>query len=161
TSICIFSVAGALAWMISSGLALAIGYWPRIPPELAVEGRWMLALLGINLAVGLPLGVFPCVLDGLGRFPVKTFIRTGVLLLRLPVFLIIVYTGHGLIELALAITVSNLVEHLLMGIAARYYLPDLKFSLALADRKTFRTIRGYSVDAFLAMIAGRLSFQTD
>jgi O-antigen/teichoic acid export membrane protein len=37
----------------------------------------------------------------------------------------------------------------------------LRFSFRLADRATFRAIRGYSLDAFLAMIAGRVSFQTD
>src|SRR5262249_17782255 len=38
---------------------------------------------------------------------------------------------------------------------------ELRFSFALVDRPTLGMIRGYTVDAFVAMIAGRISFQTD
>jgi O-antigen/teichoic acid export membrane protein len=69
--------------------------------------------------------------------------------------------GGGLIGLAWVITGCNLAEHLLMALAAWWYLPSLRFSIRLVDRATFKTIRGYSLDAFLALIAGRISFQTD
>src|SRR5947209_10559298 len=76
TSLCLFAVAGLGAVLITAGLALALPSVLTIPPPLAAEARSMLLLLGVNLAVGLPLGVFPSVLDGLGRFTVKTAIRT-------------------------------------------------------------------------------------
>jgi O-antigen/teichoic acid export membrane protein len=43
----------------------------------------------------------------------------------------------------------------------RHYLPGLRFSPRLVDRPTLRAIRGYSIDALVAMVAGRVSFQTD
>jgi O-antigen/teichoic acid export membrane protein len=161
TSLCIFAVAGTLALAIALGLAFSGTSLLRIPPELASETRWLLVLLGINLALGLPLGVFPSVLDGLGRYPAKTAVRTTGLLCRVPLFLLILRHGGGLIDIAVTVTLCNLVEHLALALIARHYLPGLRFSFALADRATFRTIRGYSLDAFVAMIAGRISFQTD
>src|SRR5262249_7246348 len=59
------------------------------------------------------------------------------------------------------ITAFNLLEHLLSAAAAWHYLPGLRFSFALADRETFRLIRGYSLHAFLAMVAGRVAFQSN
>jgi O-antigen/teichoic acid export membrane protein len=161
TSLCIFAAAGALVLTIALGLAWFGMALFNVPPDLLGEARWMLALLGLNLALGLPLGVFPSVLDGLGRYPAKTLIRTASLVVRSGLYLAVLHAGGGLIALAWAITACTVAEHLGMAVAAWRYLPGLRFSPALVDRATFRTIRGYSVDALLAMLAGRISFQTD
>ncbi|HEV3235491.1 MAG TPA: polysaccharide biosynthesis C-terminal domain-containing protein [Gemmataceae bacterium] len=161
TSLVIFAAAGALAMLVALGLAFPFVQLLSIAGELRNEARWMLLLLGVNLAIGLPLSVFPCVLDGLSRYPVKTMLRTTVLIIRSILFVVILNRGGGLIGLAWAISGCNLAEHLLMGLAAWWYLPSLRFSIRLVDRATFKTIRGYSLDAFLALIAGRVSFQTD
>jgi O-antigen/teichoic acid export membrane protein len=161
TSVCIFAAAGAAVLAVALGLAgFGMGLF-HVPADLLSEGRWMLALLGFNLAVGLPLGVFPSVLDGLGRYPVKTAVRTASLLLRSALYLAVIHRGGGLVALAWVITACNLAEHAGMAAAAYGYLPGLRFSPRLVDRATFRTIRGYSLDALLAMLAGRVSFQTD
>jgi O-antigen/teichoic acid export membrane protein len=161
TSICIFAAAGGAALAITLFLAGVGITWLGVPEDLLHETRWMLVLLGVNLAVGLPLHVFASVLDGLGRYPTKTAISTTAVLLRMPLFLLVLHKGGGLVELAWAITAANLAEHAALAVAAWRYLPGLRFSVALADRATFRTIRGYSLAAFLAMLAGRISFQTD
>jgi O-antigen/teichoic acid export membrane protein len=161
TSVCIFAAAGAAVLAIALGLAgPGMGLF-RVPDDLLGEARWMLALLGLNLALGLPLGVFPSVLDGLGRYPVKTLVRTASLILRSVLYLVAIRQGGGLIALAWVITACNLAEHAGMAAAAFAYLPGLRFSPRLVDRATFRTIRGYSLDALLAMVAARVSFQTD
>ncbi|HXG11939.1 MAG TPA: oligosaccharide flippase family protein [Gemmataceae bacterium] len=161
TSICIFAAAGLA--VLALVLAIAGGGMQllKVPADLAGEACCMLLLLGFNLAVGLPLGVFPSILDGLERYPAKTAIRTAALVVRSAALVLIVRGGGGLVELAWAITVCNLGEHLAMAGAAWYYLPGLRFSLRLVDRATFRMIRGYSLHAFLALLAGRISFQTD
>jgi O-antigen/teichoic acid export membrane protein len=161
TSLCIFAAAGAAALAIALGLAwLGMGLF-HVPDDLLGEARWMLTLLGVNLAAGLPLGVFPSALDGLGRYPVKTLIRTGSLVARSALYVAVLHWGGGLIALAWVITACNLAENAGMAIAAYHYLPGLRFAPRLVDHATFRTIRGYSLDALLAMVAGRVSFQTD
>lgn len=160
TSLCLFTAAGAVAFLLALAAAGLIALC-NVPPELLGEVQGMMLLLGVNLAIGLPFGVFASVLDGLGRFPAKTAVRTVGLLLRSGLMLFILAHGGGLLELAVIITVCNLAEHLGMAVAAWCYLPHLRFSLRLADRETFRTIRGYSLDAFVTMVAGRIMFQTD
>jgi O-antigen/teichoic acid export membrane protein/glycosyltransferase involved in cell wall biosynthesis len=161
TSLGIFAGAGAVAMGVALGLAFWCSSLVRIPAEFVEEARWMLVLLGFNLAIGLPLNVFPCLLDGLGRFPAKTAIRTTLLLLRSILFLIVLALKGGLVPLAWAITGCNILEHVALAVTAWWYMPDLRFSLSLIDKATFRTIRSYSVQALLVMVAGRVSFQTD
>lgn len=161
TSLCIFGAAGMVGLMLAIGIAYAV--LPRfdVPADLAGEARGLLLLLGLNLGIGLPLSVFPAVLDGLGKFVVPVAIRTTGLLVRSAALVVIVRSGGGLVPLGVALTVCHTLENLAMAAAAWAYLPRLRFALRLADRDTFRTIRGYTGDAALAMLAARISFQTD
>ncbi len=161
TSLAIFLAAGLAALGVGLVLGLAGMQLLHVPSDLLAETRITIILLSVNLAIGLPLGVFPAVLDGLGRYPAKTAVRTIGLILRIPLFMFIISTGGGLVELAWMITGSNLLEHLALAVAARRYLPELRFAPSLIDRASFRRIRGYSLHALLAMLAGRISFQTD
>jgi O-antigen/teichoic acid export membrane protein len=161
TSLCIFAAAGFMVAVITVALASLGATLVKVPPELVHEARWMLALLGFNLSLGLPLNVFPSLLDGLARYPAKTAIRTAGLVARTGLFLIVIWQKGGLIPLAWSITACTMLEHLILAAACWWYLPRLRFSLALVDRETFRLIRGYSLQAFLLMIAGRVSYQTN
>jgi O-antigen/teichoic acid export membrane protein len=161
TSLCVFGVAGTAAFLLALLVAFAGLPLLDVPADLALETRWMLILLGLNLALGLPLHVFASVLDGLGRYSVKTAITTAAALARVPVFLVVLWSGGGLLELAWAITGLSLLEHAALVVAAHRCLPGLRFSFGHVDRKTLRGMRGYSLNAFLAMLAGRISFQTD
>ncbi len=160
-SVCIFAAAGTA--ILGVTLVVAFPAFPllHVPEDLVTEGRWMLVLLGLNLAVGLPMSVFACVLDGLGRYPAKSAIRTTGIITRSAVFLLVIRSGGGLLPVAVTVTACSLLEHLAMALAAKRYLPGLHFSPRLVDRPTLRVIRSYSIDALLAMLAGRVSFQTD
>jgi O-antigen/teichoic acid export membrane protein len=161
TSLAVFAAAGGAVLLVVLALVVGGMPWIRMPADLVEEGRWMLLLLGVNLAISLPLGVFSAVLDGLERYPTKTAIRTAGLALRSVIFLAIVHAKGGLLDLAWAITGCNLLEHAALAAAAWWYLPGLRLSPRWIDRDTFRLIRGYSLHAFLALVAGRISFQTD
>jgi O-antigen/teichoic acid export membrane protein len=160
-SVCIFAAAGTVVLALTLVFAYPAFGLLNVPGDLANEGQWMLILLGLNLALGLPMNVFACVLDGLGRYPAKSAIRTTGIVIRSILFIVVIRSGGGLLPVAIAVTAYTLVEHLAMAVAVRHYLPGLRFSPRLVDRPTLRAIRGYSIDALMAMVAGRVSFQTD
>ena len=161
TSLSLFVGIGALVLGIT--LCLALG-WERplgAPADLAGEIRYLLILLGINLALGLPLGVFPTLFDALGQYPVKVAIRTFWSIISASVLVAGVRAGYGLIAVGLVITVCSQAEHLMMAAVVHRLVPELHFSVGSVDRKSIREIWGNSAYALLAMIAGRISFQTD
>lgn len=156
-----FTIAGVAALAIALALALP---WARplgVPVDLARDTRWLLVLLGGKLAVGLPMSAFSAVLDGLGRFAARTAVRTGGLLARTALMLAVLEAGGGLVELVAVVVAVTIAEDLALGVLVWRYLPALRLRLVLADRATFRLIGGYSIHAFLVMVAGRVSFQTD
>jgi O-antigen/teichoic acid export membrane protein len=113
-----------------------------------------------NLALTLPLSIFPAILDGLQRYPAKSAIRLAFLLLRVGGIVFVMETRPGLFPLAIVYTVVNLLEHAALAGLAFWYLPGLRVGRGLIDRTTLRQVRGYSTDAFLAMLAGRITLQT-
>jgi O-antigen/teichoic acid export membrane protein len=119
-----------------------------------------LLLMLANLAATLPLSVFPAILDGLQRFAAKSAVRLACLALRVGGIVWVMEARPGLLPLAAVITAVNLLEHAAMAALAFRHLPGLAVSRRLIDRATLRDVRGYSVDAFLAMLAGRVTVQT-
>ncbi len=161
TTCAIFIAAACLTLTVSAGLAFL---WERplgVPAELSVDTRWLLFLLGCNVAVELVAGVFGAVLLGLGRFPARVTVDIVLRIAGAAVMVTVLWAGYGLLGIAIVCLAATLIKGLLLALLARHYLPDLRFSPSLIGMDTFRIIRGYSFLAFVAMIAGRISFSTD
>jgi O-antigen/teichoic acid export membrane protein len=149
---CVLVFGSALVPVVAPGLERKLGDHGDVAP-------FMLLMLA-NLAVTLPLSVFPTILDGLQRFGAKSAVRLVFLGVRGGGIVYAMETSPGLLSLAVVFTVTNLLEHAAMAALAFRFLPGLRLSRRLVDRATLKEVRGYSVDAFLAMLAGRITVQT-
>jgi O-antigen/teichoic acid export membrane protein len=149
---CVMLIGSALVPFVASGLERKLG-------DHGDVAQFMLLMLA-NLAVTLPLSVFPTVLDGLQRFAVKSLVRLVFLGVRVAGIVYAMEVSPTLLSLAVVFTVTNLLEHAVMAVLAFRYLPGLHISRRFIDRATLRQVRGYSIDAFLAMLAGRITVQT-
>jgi O-antigen/teichoic acid export membrane protein len=161
TSLALFGIIGAAIFAIAAALGAVAPYLFRIPPDLVLEARWMFVLLGLNLGLGLPLGVYLNVLFGLGRYPTASAIRVAYMILGAILTVTVITLGGGLVALGCLITAMSTAQNLTMAWAVHRHLHDLRFSTALVDWATYREIRGYSLNAFLAALGTRISFQTD
>ena len=151
-AICVLLIGGALVPFIAPALEGKLGGHGDVAP-------FMLLMLA-NVAVTLPLSVFPTILDGLQRFALKSVVRLTFLGLRVGGIVYVMETAPALLPLAVVYSVVNLLEHAVMALFAFRYLPGLHLSRRGVDRPTLRAVKGYSVDAFLAMLAGRITVQT-
>jgi O-antigen/teichoic acid export membrane protein len=152
------AVAGLVGWLI---LQLFADHVLLVPDDLRGEVRLVFLTVVVNFAASLPLSVFPAVLDGLNAFTAKGVTRTAFLLLRVPATLLAIRGDAPLLLLILLLTASNLVESLTLAGLVFRRLPGLRFVPRQIDRATVRMIRGYSCDSFVALIAGRFSYNTD
>ncbi|MDB5313391.1 MAG: hypothetical protein JWO38_7593 [Gemmataceae bacterium] len=161
-SACLVVFAAAAGGVLVLGAALVPLVAPGLERKLGEPGdipAFMLLVL-VNLALTLPLSVFPTILDGLQRFGAKSAARLAFLLLRTGGIVWVMETRPGLFPLAVVFTITNLLEHAAAGVLAVRFLPGLRVSWGRVDRETLRRVKGYSVDAFLAMLAGRITVQT-
>lgn len=151
---------GVLAFLL--GFALTPLFAPMMsksgmpPDEIAT---FTLLMLG-NLALSLPLSVFPSMLDGLERFAAKSLVRIVFLAGRTVAIVMLMERDQSLIGLAVIFTIGTLAENSVMALLCWKYIPCLRCGLRFVDREMLRRVKGYSLDAFMAMIAGRVSVQS-
>jgi O-antigen/teichoic acid export membrane protein len=138
----------ALAGSLEDKLAGDQGVWP-----------FMLLML-VNVALTLPLSIFPAILEGLEAFTTKSVIRIVALMVRTGGLVWCAYNGAEMFWLAVVYSVTLIVEHLAMAVACRVLLPGLEYHWRHIHRATLRQVRLYSLDAFLAMVASRVCLQT-
>jgi O-antigen/teichoic acid export membrane protein len=161
TTLCIFLIGGAIAVAVSAGVA---ALWDRpfgLPGELAADARWLILLLGLNVALRLVIGVFSATLYGLGRFPARVLIGIVMHLGGAALMLGVLFAGGGLVELGVSILLCAVIGGIMTAAVVRRCLPDLCFSPGLANFETLRSIGGYSILAFVTMMAGRIAYSSD
>lgn len=157
----LFIGAAIVAITISLGMAL---FWRcpfGVPVELAADTRWLILLLGCNVGVQLVTGVFGAVLIALGRFPARVITEIILQIGTAVAMVAALGAGYGLLGIGVVCLAATVIKGCALAVIVWQYLPQLRFSFALINLSTFRTIRGYSILALLAMIAGRISFATD
>jgi len=161
TTLALMSATGVAVLTILAVLAFGWTHPLGVPADLVTDVRWLLLLLGGNLALGLPLGVFPAILDGLGRFPTKVTIRIFCNLAQAVILIWILRTGADLPMVALVISGANLIQLVLQAAAVFTHLPHLRFTPRRVRWGSLRLIGRYTFSALLVMIAARVSFQSD
>jgi O-antigen/teichoic acid export membrane protein len=159
TSMAIFACAGAVVLLTTVGLVI---FWQHpfgIRDGSADDMRFMLGVLGASFALALPLGNYNTILRALEKYPTVNTIRTASILLRNVAFVGVMYSGGGLRAIGVTILVCSLLDNMCYVWAAHHFMPSLRFSLGLIDRKTIRMIWAYSVFVFLSAIVGRVGSQ--
>jgi O-antigen/teichoic acid export membrane protein len=158
----IFSGAGLLVFTLGLGIfAIVIKLTGTVPAGLHAEVWDMMIVSVVAMALNLPLSIFPATLDGLGRFALKAMLRTLFLGIRVAGVLWVMRSGGNLVQIAYCFAATTVFEQLSMAVAVHRLMPDLKPAPWRTNREALRLVRGYSLDSFLAMLAGRIAFKTD
>lgn len=156
----LFTLAALVVTVLGAALTPFVA--PGLERQLDEPGDVLpfMLLMVVNWAITLPLSAFPSILDGLQRFGTKSAVRLACLAVRVGAIVGVMETRPGLLPLALVFTAVNLLEHGVLALVCFRCLPGLQLSLRWINRATLREIQGYSLDAFLAMLAGRITVQS-
>jgi O-antigen/teichoic acid export membrane protein len=161
SAMALYSLAGVVTLGVTAVVALNFGHWFRVDPAMLADAQGAVALAGLSLALGFPLGVFGATLSGLQRYDLGNLIGIAIAVLRAIVFVIILRSGGGITELAAGSLVANLLGHVVTYFTVRRLLPALTMGRRWVDRATLAQIGSYSGFAFVGALANSLTFQTD
>lgn len=160
TSLVAYSAIALLVLALTGLGILGLTSLFHVPPNLVPASRLLLLIVGVEIAVGFPLGVFAGVLEGLQKFSWLNLTQILFTLLRALFIVIILEWGGRLLSVALVTVVLNLLSYgLLVGMVFRV-LP-VRLGPKFVDRGAFRQMGTYSSVAFLIMVADRLRFESD
>jgi O-antigen/teichoic acid export membrane protein len=161
SAVALYAIAGAVTLVVCAVVSWRIGSWFKIDPAMLPQARTTVLVAGASLALGFPLGVFAATLSGLQRYDLANLIGIGISILRALLFVAVLRSGGGIVDLAWASLAANLLGHLLTILAVRRLLPRIGIGLRWVNRETLKRIGSYSGFAFVGALASSLAFQTD
>lgn len=161
SAIALYLGVGLVTMAVAAVVAANTHSWMRVDPALVSLAPKLVLIVGATLALGFPLGVFGAVLSGLQRYDIANGIGMVIGILRAVVFVVVLRMGGGLLALAWASLVVNLLGHVWSWIAARQLLPGVSIGARLVESASLRRIANYGGWSFVGAIAGNIMFQTD
>jgi len=122
-------------------------------PQVVRETRWVVGILGVNAAVGLPLGVFTGVLVGLERWDLKNLTRSVPELACLAAMAMLLLGGHGLVALAWATLAAEITADLWAFWCVRRLCPELRIARRLVTWEALSDVLSFGGRSYLHGIA--------
>jgi len=153
------AVAGFLLLLTAAGSWYVDSIF-HIAPTFLRTARLLFLMVGSALALGLPLGVFAGVLQGLQKFHWLNLTQVAATLVRALLIVLALHRGGGLLTVAF-ITVALPLASYGVYILIVYRLLPLRLGIKYVDRKALRSMVNYGSVTFMIIVAGKLRFQSD
>jgi O-antigen/teichoic acid export membrane protein len=161
TALCLYSVLGLAAIVISLAIAPVFPDLFNIPPEDRDTAAWLVRLMGLGVGISIPCATAMAVLCGLQQFHLNNLISTtGTILSAVATVAVLLLGGGVLGMVAVSITVTLMMQPLTIWFIHRV-APDLRFGWRGARRSLIRTVMTFSWPLFVMDVAGRLQTKTD
>jgi O-antigen/teichoic acid export membrane protein len=146
---------------LSAGFAAVFPLIFRVPAQLAVDARIVVALTGLNFAIYMSIGVFGGVLSALNRYDLSALVTLTQLILRVVGVVTVLRAGFGIVAIACCELFAATVGNVLFVYFARRIYPELEIRLRKPSWSVLKKIWSYSAYVFLLMVAIQLVYQTD
>jgi O-antigen/teichoic acid export membrane protein len=158
---CVFCL---MAAVVGSLTAVAMLVLPSLlttglGPHVA-EARWVIALLGLSLSIQLATAGFAGVITGCHRWDLQNIIRASCYALTVVAMIVVLFTGGGLVGLALAILCGEALARVVRIFVAHRVCPGLKLRAADVSREMMRKMLAFSGKTLIPNIGGLLIAQT-
>ena len=156
TSVAFFN--RAMAFLILIFLGVLILIYPKIigyaQPELVMQGRWVVGILGFSVVLNLTGAVYTGILTGLHRWSLHHGIYTfSNIISFIGMLLVLLSDKTSLLALALVHLCTELLGRILRIVACYRFYPDLKIKRTYFDMSTMRKMFGFGGRMFV----GRMS----
>ena len=157
----VFSIFGVIAYLITIGLAFNLDHVFNVTPAQAATGRWILLIIGLNVAVNFAFAVYGGVCVGFQRMDRNNVVAVITSVATAAANVIAVLMGYGVIGLVVATTSVRLAAYLAYRHNAYRVFPLLRVSPALFRRDRLREVTSFSIYASVIDWANKLNYELD
>lgn len=157
----VYLIMGLAALLIAGFFAILAPHIDIWDGESITEIRWVIMILGINIAVGLAGSVFGGVLMGIQRFDLERAISVSTSVLRVILIVLFLQTEFALLTLALVFLVMTLVENIGHIYYAFKTVRTLRVGVRYFEWKTLRDSWSFSGYSFLDDVAHHFIYLAD
>ena len=163
TFVVIFSLLG-IAVLIATGVMtfLALPRYPNIRPDHLAVAQPVMMMLGLRVAVALPMSVFGAISTSRQAFTRNGITALVVTLLQTAATVIVLSSGYGLVTLVAATTSIALLSYGAYAHTAYHVLPALRIRpFRSFRRERVREMASFGIYVFIINIAVQVGFNLD
>lgn len=160
TSLLLFTGLGLVALLITVILAVLSSFIWNSPDDADLFWKVIL-ILGVNMAIELPLKTFGGVLVAELRFDILSTIELMSLVLRTTLVVLAISLGYRVLGLAVATLIAGIPGKVLFVYFTMKTQPSLRFKREYWQRGTAKTLFTYSSFSFIAQMGHYVRFHTD
>lgn len=157
----LFSAIGVLAYLAVIGVAFNLDHLFRITPAQAETGKWILLIIGVNVACNFAFAVYGGVCSGFQRYDVNNVVAVISSVLVAAVNIGMLLLGYGLVPLVAATTAVRLATYVVYRRNAYRVFPPLEVRLSLFRRSRLREVTAFSIYASMIDWANKLNYEID
>jgi O-antigen/teichoic acid export membrane protein len=157
----LFAGFGVLAYLVVIGLAFNLEHVFRIDHAQAEVGKWILLIIGVNVAINFPFSVYGGVSSGFQRYDINNMVAIVSNLTVAAVNVGVILAGYGLIPMVAATTFVRFVTYFLYRRNAYKVFPALHVRPSLFRSSRLREVTGFSIYSSIIDWANKLNYELD
>jgi O-antigen/teichoic acid export membrane protein len=161
TTFFVFASFGILAYLIVIGLAMNLDHVFRITPEQVETGRWILLIIGLNVAANFPFSIYGGIIGGFQRYDINNLVAIVSSIGVAAANIIVLVVGGDVIELVAATTAVRIFTYFVYRRNAYTIYPALRVRPSLFRRSRLREVTGFSVYSSIIDWANKLNYELD
>lgn len=161
TAFYLYIVAAALTLSICVLISLFFGVFFKVDANMVQTARWVLILVGINIAQSWMFNSYNGILMGLQRFDIMNGISVIVSIIRFLLILLFIKLGFGIIALSFILLLTNIVGNVVVYTQCKRLIPQLAILPYRKENVQLGAIGRFSLFVFINNIASKVIFMTD
>jgi O-antigen/teichoic acid export membrane protein len=157
----LFTGIGAAIYLAYIVVAFQVQHVFTLTPEQIETARTLMLIMGTQVAMGVPFGVFGGVMNGFQRYDINNMVSVATIVVVALVNVAVLMAGYGLVEVAAATTAVRLLSNLAYARNAYRVFPLLSVRPSSFRRARLKEVTGYSIYSAMAGWAYRLNYLSD
>jgi O-antigen/teichoic acid export membrane protein len=117
---------------------------------------YLIFIAGFSWALGMVANIFGAFVEGYQRFDLLGRIWITTTVVRSVGVAIVLFTGHGLLEMGFVLLGAQLLSYLQMYLSFRKVLPEARFSVNMASFSMLKEMSSYGIHTFTTIVSTRL-----
>lgn len=161
TAFYLYLLVAGLTLVICILLSKYFGMIFNVDAEIFQTAKWLVVVIGINIAQNWLFNSYNGILVGLQRFDLMNVISVSANVIRFLIVICIIKMGYGIIALSLIILFNNLASNIATYIICKRLIPQLEIISYDRRQMRFNSIGKFSLFVFINNIATKIIFLTD
>lgn len=160
TAMVLFSGIGILSLLVTSVIVIIAPLFIEDSNNISIFQQTIF-ILGISLALTMPLSCYSGVLSSKNRFDIISRIALLSLMCKTALIVYFISQGYGIVVMAIITLITNLLSQLVIIYYAMKQIPEIKVQLSFFSKQKIKEYFHYGKYTYVAKIGGALRFSID